>query len=819
METLLKDLRFGARMLAKNPGFSLVAIVTIALGIGATTAIFSVVNAVLLRPLPWPEPDRLVWVWGTNPANDIPQEAASMPDFIDWQTQNTVFDSMAGYVRQRPAVATDSGPELIAENIVTPDYFTVLRTAPALGRLFVADDAVQGKHRVAVISHALWQRHYGGDPGVLEKTIKIQGRDHDIIGVLPQGFESLRTVEREPTEVWRPLAVDLTRMTRRSDFLGVIARLKPGVPIDQAQAEMDTIMARLEQQYPDTNRNWKALVVPLHDRLVGDARPALRILLGAVGFLLLLVCANVANLLLARASGRGKEIAIRTALGAARWRLVRQLLTESTLLALIGGVVGVLLAVWGLEALGRLGPPAVHGIDSVGPDGKVLAFALGASLLTGLLFGTLPALQSAATQPGDSLKEGGRGATGGFGGRRVRDLLVISEVALALLLLVGAVLMIRSLVRLQSIDPGFRTERVLTATVNLPSVTYPEEHQIHAFYDGLLERLASLPGATASAGSGSLPHDIGNYLAFAIEGRPPVLDGVVQDAVWTNVTPGYFETLGIPLLKGRTFSAMDVPPPADGDSDPNAPQAPMAAVVSASFARKWFPDEDPIGRRITLGDPTAGPWLTIVGIVADTRNQGLDQEHYPAIYQPFTQATRARLTLFLRTGGDPAAQTAPVRAAVHALDKDLPVASLMPLSDHLAESLAARRFNMLLLTLFAAVALVLAAIGIYGVISYGVARRVHEIGVRMALGAQPGDVVRLIARQGLGLTLAGVGAGLLLAFGLTHLLSSLLFGVSATDPLTFALTAGLLALAAAPATLIPARRATRVDPLEALRLE
>jgi len=817
VETLLKDLRFGARMLSKNPGFYAIASLTLALGIGATTSIFSVVNAVLLRPLPWAEPDRLVWVWGTNPTNDIPQEAASMPDFIDWQAQNTVFESMAGFVRTRPTVATDTGPELLVDNVVTPDYFTVLKTPPALGRLFVADDAVVGKNRVAVVSHALWQRRFGGDPGVLEKSIKIQGREHAIIGVLPQGFESLRTAEREPTEVWRPLVIDPNRMTRRNDFLGVIARLKPGVAIEQAQAELDTIMARLAQQYPDTNRNWSALVIPLHDRLVGGARPALMILLGAVGFLLLLVCANVANLLLARASGRTKEIAIRTALGATRWQLVRQLLTESTLLALIGGVVGVLLALWGLDVLSRLGPQEVHGIDAVRLDASVLTFALGITLATGLIFGILPALLSAASQPGESLKGGGRGMGAGFAGRRLRDMLVVSEVAVALLLLVGAALMIRSLVRLQSIDPGFRTEGLLTATVNLPRAIYPEDHQVRTFYGALFDRLAALPGVATVAGAGDLPHDVGSFLAFSVEGRPPVPDGVVQDATWTYVTPGYFEALGVPLVRGRFLSTTDLPPL--GPADPNAPPGPMAAVVSAAFVKRWFPNEDPIGKRITLADPSAGRWMTIVGIVGDTRNLALDKEPYPEIYQAFSQVTSPRLILLLKTGGNPEALAGAVRAAVHDLDKDLPVASLMPLTDHLAASLAARRFNMLLLTLFAAVALILAAVGIYGVISYGVARRVHEIGVRMALGAQPKDVIRLIARQGFGLTLAGVAAGLLLAFGLTRLLSSLLFDISATDPVTFALTAVILALVAVPATWIPARRATRVDPLVALRLE
>ena len=822
MEVLLKDIRYGARTLLRNPGFAAIAVLTLGLGIGATTAIFTLVNAVLLRPLPWPEPDRLVWIWETNPTNSIPEEPASAPNFLDWKAQNSVFESMAGFVRQRPVVATDSGPELIVENVVTPDYFSVLKATPMLGRAFVENDSVEGNHRVAVISHGLWQRRFGGEPGVLEKTIKIQGREHAIIGVLPAGFETLRTQEREPTEVWRPLAINLQRMTRRSDFLGVIARLKPGVEIAQAQAEMDAIAARLAQQYPPTNANWTTRVVALHDRLSGTARPALLVLLGAVGFLLLLVCANVANLLLARASGRDKEIAIRTALGAGPWRLVRQLLTESMLLSVSGGVVGVLLAVWGLAALSRLGPPAIHGIDAVSLDARVLFFALGVSLLTGLTFGILPALQSAGAGRHQALKEGGRGTGAGPAGRRLRDLLVVSEMALALLLLIGALLMIRSLVRLQSIDPGFRTSGFLTASLSLPRVDYPEDHQVRAFYGDLFDRFAGLPGVTAVAGSGDLPHDIGNYLSFEVEGRPPAPDGVVQDAVWTYVTPGYFEALGIPLIQGRLLSAMDpapLPRPEGAQDDPNAPQDPMSAVVSESFAKKWFDGEDPLGRRITLGDPVTGPWMTIVGVVGDTRNQGLDEPSYPAIYQVFAQATSTRMTLFVRTGGDPLALAATVRAAVREIDKDQPLAAVMSLEEHLAESLAARRFNMLLLTLFAALALLLAAVGIYGVISYGVARRSHEIGVRMALGAQRADVMRLIARQGLGLTLAGIAVGLLLAAGLTRLLSSLLFDVSATDPLTFGLTATLLALVAVPATWIPARRATKVDPLTALRME
>ena len=808
MQSLLQDLRYAARMLLRNPGFTFVAVVTLALGIGANTAIFSVVHAVLLRPLPYPESEQLAWVWMDNRKEGIHEDIASWPNFVDWRTQNQVFEGLAG-VRDRTFNLTGSGePEELRGANVTINFFDLMRVNPKTGRGFTSDEEQEGRDRVVVIGNGLWQRRFSGDPNVVGQMLSLNGQNHTIIGIMPPGFQF-----PNKTELWLPLVPNArTREARGSFWLPVIGRMKPGVTRAQAQAEMTTIGNRLEQQYPDSNTGFGINVVQMHEQLVGRMRLALLVLLGAVGCVLLIACANVTNLLLARAASRQKEMGIRAALGAGRWRVARQLLTESVLLAVCGSALGLLMAYWGLKALVALAPADFPSANSIGISGRVLLFTMALSLLTGLIFGLIPALQISQPALSEVLKDGSRSGGGGGGGVRgqaTRSALVVAEIALALMLLAGAGLMLKSSWQLQQINPGFNPANVLKVRLNLPGSKYPEGTNVQAFYQQLLERLSALPGVQAAGATSSvLLNKVHNSAGFAIEGRPIEAGASRPELPIDSVSPSYFQVMGIQLLKGRVFNEQDK---RDGLS---------VAIVNDTMARRYWPTEDPIGKRFTFGDPRPDArWLTVVGVVRDSKRQGLDAEVRIESFLAHAQRPLRAMELVIRTPDNPLAMARTVRETIWSMDRDLPVSEIQTVEQLLGERTAPRRFNLLLFALFAAVALILAAIGIYGVMSYAVTQRTQELGIRLALGAQVRDVLKLVMRRGLVLTLIGVGIGLFAAMAATRLMSNLLFGISATDPLTFATITLILVFVALLACYIPARRATRVDPMIALRYE
>ncbi len=803
MHTFLQDFRYSVRMLLKRPGFSLIAIITLALGIGANTAIFSVVNSLLLRPLPFPDSEQLTWVWMDNRGEGIREDIASWPNFEDWRTQNQTFQGMAG-VRDRRFNLTGAGePEELYGANVSANFFDLMRVTPARGRGFNADEEQQGRDQVVVIGHGLWQRRFGGNTNIVGQTLSLNGQPNTIIGVMPPGFQF-----PNKTEVWKPLAADAqTRAARGAFWLPVIGRLKPGVSRAQAQADMTAIAQRLEQQYPGTNTGFGVNVVLMHEQLVGKMRTALWLLLGAVGCVLLIACANVANLLLARAATREKEVAIRAALGASRLRVIRQLLTESALLAVLGGGLGLLLARWGLSVLVAFAPSDLPRADSIAIDRRVLFFTLGLSLLTGVVFGLVPALQASKLGLGEVLKEGGRSSAGG--GQRTRSALVVAEIALALVLLTGAGLLLKSSWRLQQVNPGFTPEHVLKMRLSLPGSKYPDGTNAAGFYQQLLENLSGLPGVQAAGMSSSvLLYKIHNSAGISIEGRPGPASGPRPELPLDSISPSYFQVMGMQVVQGRNFGEQD-----KRDGLP-------VAIVNETMARRFWPNEDPIGKRFTFGDtaPQAN-WLTVVGVVRDSRRQGLDAPIRMESFLPHAQRPLRAMEVVLRTSDDPLVMARSARSAVWSLDRDLPVSEIETVEHMLEARVAPRRFNLLLLSLFALVALLLAAVGIYGVMSYSVTQRTREIGIRVALGAQTRIVLKLIIGQGMRLALLGVGIGLAAAVALTRLMVGLLFGVSATDPLTFGAIALLLAGITLLACYFPARRAAKVDPLVALRYE
>ena len=804
MDTILQDLRYGLRTLIKSPGFAAVAVLALALGIGANTAIFSVVDAVLLRPLPFPDPDRLMMVISVNPAKGFPRFPASAPDFVDWRAQNRAFEGMA---------AVDSGPFNLSEGTeperlngahVTASFLGVIGIKPILGRDFRPEEEREGAEAVVLIGHGLWTRRFGSDPAVVGRTVMLDGKPRTIVGVLPRGYSFPNR-----SEVWAPLAFDKDAMSGRgAHWLNVFARLRPGTTVAAAQVEMDTIAARLRKQYPDSNEGWSAGVVPLSEMMVGKIRPALLVLLGAVGFVLLIACANVANLLLARATERQKEVAIRLALGAGRGRLVRQFLTESAILGLLGGLSGLVLALWGTDLLVAAGGDNLPRFREVSVDGRVLLFTLGLSLVTGLVFGVVPALQASRPDLNDTLKEGGRGGTSGPARHRLRSGLAIAEISLALVLLVGAGLMLRSFRRLLSVDPGFRPDHLLALDVALPDAKYPDAARQTLFLHEALVGLGALPGAVSAGAATTLPLAGGiiSY-SFNIEGKPEPPPSQRSSVRYDAVGGDFFGAMGIRILQGRSLLDSDV---AGG---------PRVVVISAGMARKYFPGENPIGRRIRIDNDNERTPREIVGIVADVKHSSLDGEAAPHVYEPLTQAPSEWLTFVLRTTVEPMGLSAEARQVVLAIDREQPVSEMKTGEMLVADSVAQPRLAMLLLTVFAAVALLLAAVGTYGVVAYSVSQRTHEFGVRMALGAGRREVLALVVRQGLALASVGVIVGLLVAAGATRLLSGLLFGISPTDPLTYAAVAVLLSLVALLACLVPARRATLVDPMTALRCE
>jgi putative ABC transport system permease protein len=809
VETTWQDLRYSMRVLLKKPAFTAIAILTLALGIGANTAIFSVVNSLLLRPLPFSDPDRLVQIWESNVKRGRGEMPASYPDFADWRDHSATFEQAAAYSDWSFNLTGSGEPERIRGEIVSPVFFSMLGINPILGRAFAPDEDTPGKDLVVVISDRLWERRFNSDPNILGSPINLGDRAFTVIGVVQTGAH--RPLLPEDIELFVPISHGFGLEERGAHYLNVTARLKAGVTLNQAQAEMDTLAAQLARQYPDMNADLGARVVPLREQVTGGYRTSFMVMLGAVAFVLLIASTNVANMLLARAISRQKEIAVRIALGARRSRIVRQLLTESLLLAVIGGALGFLVSLWGIALLVAFSPADLPRIKEVTVDGRVFGFTVAVSLLTGVVFGLVPALQASRPNLNEILKEGGRSATGGSARQRTRGLLVVTEIALSLVLLVGAGLLARSFLRLQSVSPGFNAENVLTMQMDFSGPNYKTGTQVRAFQSELLERVKQLPGVLSASTRSFVPIAPDApfaYLTFAIDGRP-IEPGNRPVAFQNSVSPDYFKTMMIPVVRGREFDDRDVK------------SSQQVAVINETLAGKYFPGEDPIGKRITTDDEpySAESWLTIVGVVVDTKPRSLESEPAAEMYMPFSQATQPFLALMIRTSGEAGGVASAVRSQVLEMDKNQPVYGVRTLDAILSESVSTPRFRTLLIGIFAGVALILAAVGIYGVISYSVTQRTHEIGIRMALGASRGDVLKLVVGQGLTVALIGVTIGIIASVFLTRLLSSLLFGVSATDIPTFGGASVLLMAVALAACYLPARRATKVDPTVALRYE
>ena len=805
LEEAAQDARYALRAMRKNPGFALVVIVTLGLGIGANTAIFSVVDAVLLRPLPYPEADRIVQVWHTPPQEAFPGRktfSVSPANYLDWRDQSRSFESLAAFADEQVSYSGGDRPELILGARVMPELFAVLRARPMLGRTFNPDEIVPGNDKVVLVSHRFWQTHLGGDPGVVGQSVRLSGESYTIAGVMPPRFQFPAR-----TEMWLPLAwSDEERSTRGIHDYWVVGRLAPGASLAGAQAEMTAISRRLEEAYPADDKGWGALLVPLREQTVGEVEPALLVLLVAVSFVLLISCANVANLVLARTLARKREIALRAALGASRGRIVRQILAENLVLALIGGGLGLLVGTFGLDAIRGLVGEKLPRAAEIAVDGRVLLFTFVLSIVTGLLAALVPALRLTHVDLADSLKQGLGKAGSDTGGNRTRGGLVVAEVALSLILLVGAGLMLRTLALLRGVNPGFDTRGVLTMHLALSDLKYDAEPAQIAFYERALERIRALPGVAAAGAVSDLPTTGGSTQPFAIEGRPQVQMSDQPEVAVRVATPGYFETLRIPLLRGRPLRPSD------------AAGQPHATVISESMARQFWPGEDAVGKRLTLTFRPDAPW-DVVGIVGDVKLNGLAATApTPVLYVPHAQRPRHWMALVIRAPR-PASLAPAVAAVIRGLDPELPLVDAMTLETLLDDSLAQQRLAMVLLSVFAGFALLLAAIGIYSVLSYAVRRRMQEIGIRVALGARPWDVLWLVIGHGLRLTAAGLVLGGAGALALSHLIAGLLFGVAPTDPTTFGAVAALLLAIALLACYLPARRAVRVDPMVSMRYE
>jgi predicted permease len=814
MDSFLQDIRYSLRRLLKSPGFTLVVILTLALGIGANTAIFSAVNAVLLRPLGYGDPGRLVTIEHLYPSLGGMKAPVSVPGFLDYQRASSM-ESMAVEVNWAANLTGQGEPERLQGARVTGRLFTTLAVPALHGRTLLPGEDSAGREHVVVLSYGLWQRLFGAAGDVVNRSMALNGETYQVVGVMPREFHD---PQNRNVDLWVPLVFRPDQMTddqRTTEFLNLVARVRPGVPLPRAAAEIRTMAEQLKRRYPDSYPpDWSLVTTPLAQHMVGDVRPDLLVLLGAVGFVLLIACANVANLLLARAAARSKEIAVRTALGASRDRLIRQLLTESVLLALIGGVLGLFLAFWGVRAIIAINPANLPRADEIGVDGPVMVFTLMVSLLTGLLFGLAPAVHTAATDLHGMLKEGGRGSAGDRGGQGLRRMLVIAEVALSLTLLTGAGLLIKSFARLQGVDPGFNPDRLLTFNLSLPPARYPSDTAQIAFFDQVFPALTAVPGVRAAGAASVLPFSGGwTTGGFQIEGYQPPPK---QPGPWGDiriVSPGYFQTLGIPLRRGRLLEDQD----RSGSLE--------VAVIDDEFVRRYWPHDDPIGKRFTFGAPagatdtTLREWIQVVGVVGHTKQEGLDAENRLQLYLPYRQAGRAMLTFAVRTAGAPEQYVNQVRRAVQSIDPEQPLSNIRTMDELISRSVGQRRLSMMLLSLFSGIALVLASVGIYGLMSYSVAQRSRELGVRIALGAERLDVLRLVLRQGMSLALTGIVIGVGAAFGLSRLIESQLYGIHATDPTTFIAVAVLLGVTALTANLIPAWRATRVDPAVVLREE
>jgi putative ABC transport system permease protein len=798
MQTLLKDIRYGVRGLLKRPGFTVVAVLTLALGIGMNTAIFGVINAVLLRPLPYADPANLASFRSNQ----------SVLDLEDVEKQSHTFSKLGGEARQALDFTTGNEPIQIQTGLVTGGYFETLGARAERGRTILPEDDKDGGPSIVVLSHGVWLRQFGGDPEAVGKTMTLGGVPYTVVGIMPASFTS----PRDNSEAWTPVHIANPGAAnfRGVHFLRTYGRLAPGVTLEQARAEMLLIDKNLAAQYPADNKNRATVLVPLHERIVGQSRQSLLILFAAVSLVLLIACANFANLLLARAAEREREFVIRTALGAGRWRLVRQLLTESVLVSLVGGAIGVVLAIWATSLLISLKPENLPRLQEIGVDGRVLAFTFGVSMLTGILFGLLPALSASRVGVNEVLKEGGRSATAGQSRQLLRSVFVVLELAVAVILLVGAGLLIKTFWNLRSVEPGFNSHDLLTMRIDLPDARYEEKDKQTRFRMQVLDSVNGVPGVQAAMVSelplsgDSLDHD------FVIDGRPAIAPGDEPSLETRSVMGDYFQVMQIPLRAGRNFG------PQDFDA-----KAPRVGIANDALVRQYFPGEDPIGKRVRwVREPTVR-WITIVGVVGDVKHFGLDLPELPALYSPYPQADpwKRWMSLVARTQADEGTAAAALKQQIWKIDSQLPLTKVKTMNEVAATSFAARRFNMLLLTVFAGLALLLAAVGIYGVMSYAVTQRTQEIGIRMALGARAADVLKLVIRNGMTLTLLGVAIGIAGAVALTRLLTTLLFGVTPTDKATFVVVALLLMAIALLACYLPARRATKVDPLVALRYE
>ena len=814
METLWQDIRYGARMLSKGRGFTVVAILTLALGIGANSAIFSVINATSLARLPYRQADRLVMVWEhhAGPGNSFfAHNVVSPGNFINWQEQNTVFDQMAAFQDFNTIITGAGEPEQVPAQVVTANMFSLLGVNATKGRLFLPEEYEKGKDNVVILSDGMWRRKFGADPEIIGKKLLLNGEAQTIVGVMPRGFQLFireGSIAGVNAQLWTPFAFSPESRTPRGRYMLAAARLKPGVTLSQAQSQMDSITAHLAEQYPDMDKGWGVVLVRLPDEFTYKIRTALFLLFGAVGFVLLIACANVANLVLARATARRRELAIRAALGATRWRTFRQLLTESILLAFFGGAFGILLGTWGTDALLALSPKGLLEVKTVGLDPRVFFFTAALALLTGIGFGLVPALFSTPAGLIEALQESGRTPASSARASRLRHSFVIAEIALSVVLLTGAGLLVRSFLRLTAVSPGFDPQNLLTMKIQLSGAKYSKEGQSTTFFHELLKRVRTLPGVVAASGINAMPlTGMGPATGVQVEGHPVLPISEQPTAEVSVVAPDYFRTMRIPLLRGREFTEKE--------------EAEMSHVViiNETMARKVFPNEDPLGKRVSIWMKDVNPLCEIIGIVGDVKHYGLDVETQPMVYWPDPELPYPWMTLAIRTQTAPLQVAGAVRQVVGSMDRDLPVAEVRPMDDWLADSVAQARFSTLLLSIFAGVACLLAVVGIYGVMAYAVTQRTHEIGVRMALGAQSRDVLSMIVGNGLKITIAGVALGLAGAFALTRLLASLLFEMTPTDPLTFTIVAIALTIVALAACGLPAHRATKVDPMVALRYE
>lgn len=812
MNNLIRNIRYGLRGLWKNPGFTIVAVLSLALGIGANTAIFSLVNEVLLKPLQFRDPDRLVMVWEDATFANFPRNTPAPANYADWKTQNHVFEDMAAMEWKGFNLTGNAEPQKISAYAVTANFFSLLGIQPVVGRSFTIEEDRPEANKVVMLSHRIWQTRFGGERSILNQTILLDGEKYTVIGIMPAGFQFL-----EPEVVmWVPIAFTPQELANRGGhYLNVVARMKPSVKLEQARADIQTIMQRIAREYPNQSFDGKlgSVVLPLRDQLAGESRRQLIMLLVAVGFVLLIACANIASLLLARAANRRREIAIRTALGASRWRIVGQLLTESVLLASAGGLAGLLFASWSFAFLQKLVPPGMALSTNLKIDVQVLGYGLLISLLTGLIFGLAPALHATNVDLNETLKQSAGRTSFGTGGNRLRNAMVMFEIAMALVLLIGAGLLIQTFFKIHSQYAFLKPENVLTMRTVLPRTKYKEHWQRTNFYDQVLARISSLPGIISAGYSTSVPLSWkGGTSGFFPEGMQRPLPGLSYDANHRQVTPEYLQAMGIPLREGRYFSQTD-----------NAQSVPVA-IINETMARQYWPNQPVLGKRFKVGDPDENvPWMMIIGVAADLRQMGVNEPVKAEMYLPQSQITAqpwfTPRDLVIRTSGDPKSLVAAVRGEIRAVDRDLPVSNIATMSELLGEETAQQRLGMILLGSFASVALLLAALGIYGVLAYFVVQHTPEIGVRMALGAQRRDVLGLVLKRGMTLAAAGIGAGLIAAFALTQLIQSLLYGIKASDPLTFAAIAFLLAIVALLACYIPARRATKVDPMVALRCE